>query len=219
MKMLGLAALLGVAQIVPTEVLAAAASIAREVNLPKVCRRGPLAGESCTDSSQCDGAFCVVDYLPRVSFTGTLTLVVDDDVSKFDGTETVPDVVAATVLLEMSKGGRRIISQTYQNLDGADLATLVASLQDGPEVASNVGEGRRLDETQLNDEAADPVELLDAFVFQGADTQVADALRAHLGASGIPVVTKVLRPEHFDEGASGLASVVRVRIQGKFLAP
>lgn len=201
-----------------TTALAAAISLGRDEQLPRVCKRGPLAGQACVGVADCDGP-CVVAYLPRVAFSGTLTLVVDDDVSKFDGTETVTDVVAATVLLEVRAGERRLIAQTYQNLDGGTLAELVDGLRMGPEVASNVGQSRPLTEAQLNAEAADPAELLDAFLFQQGDVAIADALRAAYATTGIPVITAVSRPEHADEGASGLASAVRVRVQGKFLAP
>lgn len=203
---------------VPAAALAAALSLTREQDLPRVCKRGPLAGQACADNVDCGGP-CVVAYLPRVAFSGTLTLVVDDDVSKFDGTESVSDVVAATVLLEVRAGERLLIAQTYQNLAGATLTDLIDNLRVGPEVASNVGQFRPLNETQLNDEAADPAELLDAFLFQEGDTAIADALRTAFGTTGIPVITAVTKPEHVNEGASGLASSVRVRIQGKFLAP
>jgi hypothetical protein len=202
----------------PAAALAAALSLTREQELPRVCKKGPLAGQACDDDADCGGP-CVVAYLPRVAFSGTLTIVVDDDVSKFDGTESVSDVVAATVLLEVRASERLLIAQTYQNLAGATLTELIDNLRVGPEVASNVGQFRPLNETQLNDEAADPAELLDSFLFQEGDTAIADALRAAFATTGIPVITAVTRPEHTNAGASGLASSVRVKIQGKFRAP
>jgi hypothetical protein len=202
----------------PAAALAAALSLTREQELPRVCKKGPLAGQACDVDADCGGP-CVVAYLPRVAFSGTLTIVVDDDVSKFDGTESVTDVVAATVLLEVRASQRLLLAQTYQNLAGGTLAELIDNLRVGPEVASNVGQFRPLNETQLNDEAADPAELLDAFLFQQGDTAFADALRAAFQTTGVPVITAVTRPEHMNAGATGLASSVRVKIQGKFLAP
>jgi len=201
--------------------LAQAAAVAgpRLAKLPRVCAKGPLAGTSCTTNAECYGSPCQIAFLRDSSFTATITLVVDDDVSHFDGSEAVANVVAVTALLEVREGGRDIHAQTYQNLSGTDFDALVAGLQAGPEVVSNVGSGRRLDENELNGEAASRADLVDAFLFQEGDSQLADALRAQLGLVGTPIIVAVSRVEHFDHQGDGRASVVRVRVKGKFLQP
>jgi hypothetical protein len=187
--------------------------------LPRMCAKGPLKGVACTEKADCQNNPCVIAFERHSAFTATLTLVVDDDVSQFDGSEDVPNVVAVTALLEVRAHGRDIHAQIFQNLAGADFAALVQSLQQGPEVASNVGLGRRLDENQLNTEAADEAELIDAFLFQEGDSGFVEALRAQFGSAGTPVIVAVSRVQHFDHQADERASVVRVRVKGKFLLP
>jgi len=203
----------------PSAARAAAVAGPRFAALPRICVKGPLQGTSCTSPDDCQQNPCEVAFATDSSFSATVTLVVDDDVSQFDGSEDVSNVIAVTALLELRAGGRDIHAQTFQNLSGSDFDALVASLQAGPEVASNVGIGRRLDEDELNTEAASRADLVDAFLFQAGDSEFAEALRTQLRQVGTPVIVAVSRVEHFDHQGDGRASVVRVRIKGKFLMP
>lgn len=213
--LLALMALIGA----PSLANAAAASFSRLDLLPKRCAGAPGAGTPCTTDADCGGSRCKLALQPG-GFMGTLTLIVDDDVSHYDGTESVLNVVGVAGTLEVRHAERtQIHAQLWQNLDGDTFETLVAALQAGPEIASNVGIDRRLTEQELADEAALLPELIDAFLFQSPDSELADAVREQLGVEGTPVVVKVRRVEYFDRLGDGLASVVRLKVKFKFLEP
>ena len=86
---------------------AAPVSQLREEQLPHACKGGPSRGLACTADAQCPGSTCEINVLrgPDTMFEAEVTLIVDDDVSKFDGTEEVSGVIAATVLLEIKDKG------------------------------------------------------------------------------------------------------------------
>src|SRR5262245_48126819 len=69
----------------------------REEKLRHVCTGGPSKGQECAEDSQCARSKCEIDFLrgPNTTFQATVTLIVDDDVSKFDDTEEIFDVKAA----------------------------------------------------------------------------------------------------------------------------
>ena len=247
--------LFGLVALVALPDLAAAgapASPTRETTLAHVCRRGSSRGAPCVEAEDCaPGERCVLDVLegPGTRFDATVTLIVDDDVSQFDGSEDVPNVVAVTVLLEIDLGpgsGRRhLLAQTYQNLEGATLEALVASLQDGPFVfdthrsgggggtgggggggggggtgGGGQGAGNRVTEELLNF-TVERGRLLDNFLFQQADAAMAGAVRDLLGIDGRPVVIQTARASrllHVDRDADGLASLVRLPVTVRFVA-
>ncbi|HJQ84535.1 MAG TPA: hypothetical protein VKA21_10690 [Candidatus Binatia bacterium] len=201
----------------PSAHAGAPASANREARLPHACKGGPQAGTSCVTDATCPAGACVVDA-GGPAFDGVVTFIVDDNVSQFDGTESIPNVVAVTVLLEVAREDERAsLAQTYQNLAGEDFATLVANLQAGPFVADTGNSNRRVTEASL-DTATTPA-LLDDFLWQGGDTELAAALRAFFDATGDPIIVKASRLTRSDQGASGLASLIRLKIQGRFVAP
>jgi hypothetical protein len=114
----------------------------REFRLRHVCKKGPTPGAVCCAADECgvDGA-CIVDATTRVS--GELTLIVDDDVGDINGAKIDTKAHAVTTLLEL--GGKKGpgLAQTFQGLDDTDLASLLASLTEGPtdEFGFNVSEG------------------------------------------------------------------------------
>jgi len=55
-------------------------------------------------------------------------------------------------------------------------------------------------------------------LFRPQDEELADALRAIFNATGIPVVTKVSSVSLTDRGADGLATVLRLKVKGGFVA-
>ena len=191
----------------------------REANLPHVCKGGSNGGNSCdinNGNGDCPNGRCVIEFTPG-GFAAKVTILVDDNVSKFDGSETVTDVVAATVILEVKGNGQSdVLAQTYQNLAGADFATLVANLQQAPFLADTEISASPVDEAALN-AAAKSERIVSDLMFQKGDSEVADALRTLLGATGNPVVTKVTLLDHFDHGADQLASVVQLKVRGRFV--
>jgi hypothetical protein len=200
----------------------------REFDLAHVCKGGPNADAACTDASECPGSTCVINFASK-SITAKLTILVDDDVSNFNddetGLEDVPNVVAATVLLEVKKDGKRVLAQTYQNLDQGnpgDLATLIANLQAGPFLGDTETRDNRTTETNLNAAAGD-ASILQDFLFQAGDSELADALRALFGLTGTPIIAetpekieKVLQDNHLGDS---LASVLRFKVKIRFVPP
>ena len=192
----------------------APASGGRAQNLSLACRGGSNAGSFCTDAAGCPGGACTPIGTKR--FAGTVTFVVDDNVSQFDETEEVADVVAVTAIVELQgkAGDRLLLAQTYQNLSGEDFAALVASLQAGPFIADTGNSDRRVLEFRLN-EATDAA-LFDDFLFQTGDGEMIQQARAFYGASGTPLIWRMARLERIDAGSSGLASLVRLKFKGVF---
>jgi len=165
---------------------------------------------------------------PDTTFEAELTLIVDDDVSKFDDTTEVFEVIAATVLLEVKdKGETHFLAQTYQNLEGRDFKSLIDALRAGPFLADTGSpvSNRRAAEFRLNEALTDDPfpSILDDFLFQEGDNEMADALRAIFGVTGRPVVVDVPKDgslvEHSDHVADSLASLIRLKVTISFVAP
>jgi hypothetical protein len=193
----------------------APASTRRDATLPHACRGGAATGAPCASDADCAPGRCVL-VAQSTKFTALVTFIVDDHVSQFDGSEDVSDVVAVTAVVEIARGGNRLVlAQVYQNLAGDDLATLVANLQAGPFIADTGNSNRRVTEASLN--GADTAALLDDFLFQQGDDEMTDALRAFYGTTGVPVVAKAERLERWDQGGTGLASLVRLKVRGRFV--
>jgi hypothetical protein len=185
----------------------------RAANLPRVCSRG---GNTCTDDADCTKGKCVPDY-ERTGFNGILTLVADDNVTRWDGGASVDDVHAVTVLLELRiRGvGRQVLAQTYQALDGANFADLTAALQEAPFLADTEGSA-----TPTNEEALAGAQL-DDFDFQQPDVEMSDALRQLFSSMGTPVVREgsVKLLDVTDHRGDSLGTVARFKVKGRFVAP
>jgi hypothetical protein len=190
-------------------------------DLNRVCRHGPRAGDSCESDAECSGARCVVDVLPGKLLTAKVTLIVDDDVSRYDASESIPSVVAATALIEFFQGGRKqLLAQTYQNLSGATLDELIENLQAGPELADTGRSGRRVTEAQVAD-AVTANEIFDDLLFQQGDGELADRVRELFHTTGEPFVVRVATQapkfQYQDRSADGLASVLSTEIGVRFM--
>ena len=205
----------------------------REIQLPHVCK-GPGKSQPCTDDSQCSSGRCEINFLrgPDAAFMAEVTLIIDDNVSKFDGSESeeLSGVKAATVLLEIKdKGETHLLAHTYQNLEGQDFNALVAALKAGPFLA-DMGSGppntnRRAAERRLFESRTDDPfpSILDDFLFEEGDNEMADAVRALFGITGRPIIADVpedvalvQRSDHVEDG---LASLVRMKVKIRFVAP
>jgi hypothetical protein len=199
----------------------APASERRYEELPRICRQGPNADDVCSSDADCAGARCAIDVLPGKLLIAKVTLVVDDDVSRFDGGESIPSVVAATALVEFFQGGRkRLLAQTYENLSGDTLAELVANLQDGPELADTGLSGRRVTEAQVADAVATEG-IFDDLLFQKGDSELADEVRGLFRTTAEPVVVRVASKapkfQYEDRSADGLASVLSTEVSIRFV--
>lgn len=197
---------------------------------PRVCdtaTTGGHAGMSCTEDNQCPNGSCVVDYITGAgtSFTAWVTLMVDENVSKFDGSQTIADVVSVTALVEVKfRGKKHLLSQTYQNLEGGDWSALTAAMQQGPYLADTGASGNRVTESRLNSAVTtDPptTNILDDLLWQNGDSEMVSELRAIFGVTGTPVVVStplsLNTVDHTPHGADGLASVVRMKVKVRFV--
>ena len=177
-----LAALLLVAGTAVT-VRAAADLEFRESRVRHVCKRGPSDGAVCCTADDCPDGKCIVDYLPKTSFGGTMTFIVDNDVSNLDGGRlSQGQVRALTVVLELGKQ-EPVIAQTFQKLDGSSLDALVEGLRTGPtdEFGFEIGEGLLESEvTQAG--TAEDIDVSFLF-FRMFDAETQRALRV---AAGLP---------------------------------
>lgn len=194
----------------------------RSATLPAACKGGPDHGKVCSSDDDCAGAGrCRVVFVHGRPPPLRLTLIVDDDVSAFDGSESLANVVAVTAVLEARRGHeRRIFAQTYQNLDGSSFEALVDGLTSGVPLADLPTRDRVLDEAALDAAVLDGG-ILEDFLFQEGDSELADAVRELYGVDGRPVVVKVAEsPATFTftgEAASGRASSVQLLVTIRFV--
>jgi hypothetical protein len=205
----------------------------REPNLPHKCKGGSNDGVACTPvvpdtqpdslickvarpaaNDGCPGGVCEIQFVQGAKISGLMTLIVDENVSQFDGQQQTQNVVAVTVLLDLGKSG--ILAQTYQTLDGT-----LAGLTNAPTDPFGVPLSENLLGVETQDyDFTNKAKIINDLVFRGTDTEMADALRQKLGvASGEPAVTKVGSVRYEDQRASGLGSVLRMKVKGLFVEP
>lgn len=202
------------------------ATAERFLSVPRSCDRGPNVGNVCTEDFQCPNARCVIEFLRGrgTDFSGLVTIIVDDNVSKFDGTEAVSDLVAVTILFETKYRSKiHLLAQTYQNLEGTTPEEVLNALREGPFIADTGVSDRRVTESRLNDSiTTDPsITILDDLLWQSGDSEIANELRRIFGVDGDPVIVegprKINRVEHSAYGADGLGSVAQMEIKGRFV--
>jgi hypothetical protein len=163
-------------------------------------------------------------------------IIVDDDVSKWDGTAEPPDVVAVTILLQIRyQGKEHLLAQTYQNLEGGDLATLIENLEKGPVISdTDLSIGQNVDESDLINaldpvNEGTPVSLLDDTLWQNPDSEMAEELRRIFNVTGNPTwenkpkkltgVKRTICPLVGGCQSGDLATVVRLKGKIRFVAP
>jgi hypothetical protein len=215
---------------VPGLARAAVDCTAREPNLHHVCEKGQNAGLECvpdfsavTDPLTCSvsrpaqnnfclGAKCTMVFEKGATFSAVMTLIADNNVSALDGTQTIQNAIAVTVVIDLGKKG--VLSQTYQNLSGTNLSDLATAPTDTFGVA--LDEQRLQSETDLRPDGK--AAIVNDLLFRPQDDELADALRTIFDATGIPVVTKVSSLSLTDRRADGLATVLRLKVKGGFVA-
>ena len=215
---------------VPGLARAAVDCTAREPNLPHVCDKGPNAGQTCvpdfsavsdpltcsvsrpSQNDFCQGAKCTMVFQKGATFSAIMTLIADDNVSALDGSQTIQNAIAVTVLIDLGKQG--VLSQTYQNLTGTDLSDLASAPRDTFGVG--LDEQRLESETELRPDGK--AAIVNDLLFRPQDDELADALRTIFNATGIPVVTKVSSLSLSDRRTDGLATVLRLKVKGAFVA-
>lgn len=220
--------------------LAAVDCTEREPLLPHVCKGGANNGLPCDPdfigiddplvcstsrlSDDCPSGKCTILFAGSRGepFRGVLTIIVDENVSRADDDpETdnddpvVPNVIAATLLLDLGRLG--ILAQTYQNLPrSGDAVQDILALTDQPRDAFGVGASEQLLRNQA--ELRDGKErAINDLLFRGLDEQMAERLRTLLDVpSGKPVITKV-SSVRLTDSPDGLGTVLRMKIRGAFV--
>ena len=205
---------------------------AREPLLAHVCSGGANDGLACTpdlsgiadqltclsarpaEANGCLGAKCVVKFEDGAKFSAELLIIADDNVSQPDPQgQLVQNAVAVTVVFNFG-GKKGIIAQTYQNLSVADLATITDPTTD--KFGVTLSEQRLRQETLLG--GGDKAAIVNDLLFRPQDDDMADALRAMVGAVGNPVIIKVssvVLNDHID----GTATTLRRKVKGGFVLP
>jgi hypothetical protein len=203
---------------------------AREPLLPHVCAGGANDGLACTpdltgadplvclsarpaEANGCLGAKCVVKFEDGAKFSASLLIIADDNVSQPDGDQTIQNAVAVTVVFDFG-GKKGILAQTYQNLSGPDLASLANPPTDTFGVA--LSEQRLRQEALLRPDGK--AAIVNDLLFRPQDDDLADALRAMVGALGTPVIIKVSSVSLSDH-TDGTATTLRMKVKGGFVAP
>jgi hypothetical protein len=203
---------------------------AREPLLPHVCDKGQNAGLACTpdfstvtdpltcsvsrpaENNACLGAKCTMVFAKGATFSAVMTMIADNNVSALDGSQTIQNAIALTVIIDLGKRG--VLSQTYQNLTGTELSDLASAPRDTFGVA--LDEQRLEAETELRPDGK--AAIVNDLLFRPQDSELADALRAIFNATGVPVVTKVSSVDLSDHQTDGLATVLRLKVKGAFVA-
>jgi hypothetical protein len=196
----------------------------REPDLKHVCANGPLAGQTCDPdvsnlddplmcslsrpaaNDSCQGAKCTIDLATNVKFSGTMTIIVDENLSQPSDDQT-SNRVAVTVLLDLGRAG--LLTQTYQTLGD-------------PTSAPSDTFGVTLSEQTLRNQALPRPDgsaaAVNDLLYRPQDDELAAALRALFGATGTPVITKVSKVTLSDR-PDGLGTVLRVKVKGGFVQP
>lgn len=185
----------------------------REAALPHVCKGGPTPGSTClANSNTCGSGTCVVDYVRGKTWSGVLTMIIDDTASAFDENNRSRVAIAGTLTLEVKvKGVTDILSKTFVNLDGATLAAVLSSLADtGPNIADGAIGVHEDDIVAIVNNA----QMMTQILFQSGDATIAQGLRDLLQTTGTPVITKVVKLSAFDHSAGDAATVVRAKVKG-----
>jgi hypothetical protein len=220
---------LAVLSVAPGLAHAAVDCTAREPLLPHVCEKGPNAGLACepdfsdvadpltcsvsrpAQNDFCLGAGCTMVFEKGATFSATMTMIADNNASAFDGSQTIQNAVAVTVIIDLGKRG--VLAQTYQNLSGTTLADLATPPSDTFGVP--IDEQRLESETQLRPDGK--AAIVNDLLFRPQDDELSDALRAIFNTTGIPVVTKVGSVKLSDRRADGIATTLRLKVKGGFV--
>jgi hypothetical protein len=200
----------------------------REFRLRHVCDRGPTPGAVCCEPDDCGlGGTCEIDAFGKIS--GTLTLVIDDDVSEISGAA-VPGrrLKALTVILE-TKGRRTgaVLAQTFQKLDATSLDSLLTSLENGPPDEFGFPATESL-LAQFTDTTGTGVPLDVAWlIYRTLDVETLRRIRTLAGLAPDGPELLVIQPSKLKlqtyanhaPADDPLASVLRVKLLTYFVAP
>jgi hypothetical protein len=197
----------------------------RESRLQHVCKGGDKEGTiCCLPTPDCGTGTCVVDATGKIS--GTLTLIVDDDVTELTGT-TLPGrrVKALTVLFEVKGKTGIVVGQTFQRLEGTTLDEFLTNLEQGTpdEFGLSIDEGLM----KLTTDTTGTGVPLDVtwLIYRTLDPETLIRMRTSAGLSPNGPELLVVQPSklklqrYVDETATGFASVLHAKVNTYFVAP
>ena len=199
----------------------------REFRLRHVCEGGATPGVVCCEDADCGLGTCEIDAFGKIS--GTLTLIVDDDVTEQSGVG-VPGrrLKALTILLE-TKGKKTgaVLAQTFQKLDATTLDSLLTSLENGPPDEFGFAATEAL-LAQFTDTTGTGIPLdIGWLIYRTIDPQTLERLRTSAGLDPTGPELLVIQPAklklqtYANRSAANdpLASVLRVKLLTYFVAP
>jgi hypothetical protein len=198
----------------------------RESRLRHVCEAGPTPGTvCCSPTDDCGtGGTCVIDSIGKAS--GTITIVIDDDVSQLDGT-TIPGrhLKALTVILETKGKHGVVLAQTFQRLDPSSLTNMLNALEQGTadEFGFSVDEGLLKTFTDTTGTGT-PLDI-SWLIFRTLDPETLKRMRTNAlldpdGPELLVIQPSKLKVARFvDETASGFSTMLRVKMNSFFVAP
>jgi hypothetical protein len=155
----------------------------RESRVGHVCKGGANNSAVCCEDGDCPGGSCIVDY-SKNKLSGTLTIILDNDVRNGDGSGLATQVRAGTVLFEAPGKSGPLLAQTYQKLDGSSLAALVSSLGEGPTDEFGFPASEGLLKANVQPAVPGPIDVSFLF-FRTVDAEMVKELRI---AAGLPPV-------------------------------
>lgn len=215
--------------VVPGLAQAAVDCTAREPLLPHACEKGSNAGLACvpdfgavadplvcsvsrpSQNDFCLGAKCTMVFQKGATFSAVMTIIADDNVSAFDGSQTIQNAIAVTVIIDLGKRG--VLAQTYQNLSGTALSDLASAPTDTFGVG--IDELRLASETEVRPDGK--AAIVNDLLFRPQDDELADALRTLFNTTGTPVVTKVGAVALSDHRTGGISTTLRLKVKGGFV--
>jgi hypothetical protein len=197
----------------------------RESRLAHVCKGGDQEGTvCCLPDPQCGTGTCVVNATGKVS--GTLTIVVDDDVSQLTGaTIAGRHLKALTVIFETKGKTGIVVAQTFQRLEGATLDEFLTGLEQGtPDefglsidenllklTTDTTGTGVPLDVTWLIYRTLDPETLVRMRTNAGLQPNGPELL--------VVQPSKLKLQRYTNETTTGFGSFLRAKVNTYFVAP
>ena len=189
----------------------------REAAFAHVCTGGPNKGQSCTPPAEgqknpCPKSQCEIDYITKpngeaLTITGTLTIIVNENVIDWNNPRSPLDITLTTVLLEVKKGGQsHLLTQTYQNC---------CKIPNGDETMPGwfeLAAESNLGIISLHDKD------LNGFISQQPESTLAQGLRDLFQRTGIPIIMETAKEFDLSNHAGDLlGSAVRFKVKIRFV--
>jgi len=195
-----------------------------------VCQGGSKDGQQCTvvptsvtpcvfSTSDCPGGTCVIDYTSKKEIKAKLSLMVDDNVSKWGAPQRTLGRAFTFLLCVKKQGEQSCFTETYQEPQPSDAIDLLPFFADVTEDklagVSLVGDTQQQQQFLLQN--------WQFFVLDGSPNPeggLAQELRDLFKVTGVPVITDIGEPESIfvdDHTGDLTGTVLRVDIKLRFV--